>query len=213
MELSRRLSQLEKGISFLMGELAAREGVIQERSEGIEWLRGVVRDKEMTIAELERGVAWLRKEISEREITSRHFDRSPRLLENCRPEVAPPLAKAPSYRATAFRTGIGTPAIRARRVSLRATPSRRMDGRCCAHIEDRQDVGMQKRRNRVRFALEPRQRFWIGRRGGSNDLDCDVTIQTRVAGAIDLAHAARSERRQDRVRPKRLPCNVIGAKL
>ncbi len=62
-----RLSQLERGISFLMGQLAARDRVIDERDEGIEWLRKVVRDKEMTIAELEKGVAWLRKEIETRE--------------------------------------------------------------------------------------------------------------------------------------------------
>ena len=62
-----RLRQQERGISFLMGQLAARDRVIHERDEGIEWLRRVVRDKEMTIAELEKGVAWLRKEIEARE--------------------------------------------------------------------------------------------------------------------------------------------------
>jgi len=72
-------------------------------------------------------------------------------------------------------------------------------------VEDRQDVGMRKGRNRVRFSLEPRQRFRIVRDGGRNDLDRDVTIQTRIARAIDLAHATRSERRQDRVRSERLP--------
>jgi hypothetical protein len=67
MALSLRLRQQELGISFLMGQLAARDRVIHERDEGIEWLRRVVRDKEMTIAELERGVAWLRKEVEARE--------------------------------------------------------------------------------------------------------------------------------------------------
>ena len=67
MALSLRLRQQELGISFLMGQLAARDRVIHERDEGIEWLRRVIRDKEMTIAELEKGVAWLRKEIEARE--------------------------------------------------------------------------------------------------------------------------------------------------
>ena len=67
MALSLRLRQQELGISFLMGQLAARDRVIHERDEGIEWLRRVVRDKETTIAELEKGVAWLRKEIEARE--------------------------------------------------------------------------------------------------------------------------------------------------
>jgi glycosyltransferase involved in cell wall biosynthesis len=67
MALSLRLRQQERGISFLMGQLAARDRVIHERDDGIEWLRNVVRDKEATIAELEKGVAWLRKEIEARE--------------------------------------------------------------------------------------------------------------------------------------------------
>jgi uncharacterized protein (DUF3084 family) len=68
MAMSVRLNRLEKGISFLMGELASRNRTIQEREKGIEWLQGVVRDKDVTIAQLETGVAWLRKEIEERDV-------------------------------------------------------------------------------------------------------------------------------------------------
>jgi len=75
-------------------------------------------------------------------------------------------------------------------------------------LEDRQDIGMRQVRNRVRFSLEPRERFRIVRDGGRNDLDRDATIQTRMARAIDLAHTARSDQRQDRVWPKRLPCGA-----
>jgi Methyltransferase domain len=66
--MNLRLSRQEKGIAFLMGELALRNRTIQERDEGIEWLRSVVRDKESTIAGLENGVGWLRKEIAERDV-------------------------------------------------------------------------------------------------------------------------------------------------
>jgi glycosyltransferase involved in cell wall biosynthesis len=69
MALSLRVSQQEKGIAFLVAEIAARDRTIKERDEGIEWLRGVIRDKELTIAELEKGVAWLRTEVAERERT------------------------------------------------------------------------------------------------------------------------------------------------
>jgi hypothetical protein len=48
-------------------------------------------------------------------------------------------------------------------------------------LEDRQDIGMRQGRNRVRFSLEPRERFRIVRDGGRNDPDRDVTIQTRIA--------------------------------
>jgi len=67
MALSLRVSQQEKGIAFLVAEIAARDRTIRERDEGIEWLRGVIRDKELTIVELEKGVAWLRTEIAERD--------------------------------------------------------------------------------------------------------------------------------------------------
>ena len=76
MALSLRLVQQEKGIAFLIDELASRDRRVQEREEGIEWLRGVVRDKELTIAELEKGVAWLRKEIEERDFLLRALQAS-----------------------------------------------------------------------------------------------------------------------------------------
>jgi glycosyltransferase involved in cell wall biosynthesis len=69
MALSLRVSQQEKGIAFLVAEIAARDRTLRERDEGIDWLRGVIRDKELTIAELEKGVAWLRTEVAERERT------------------------------------------------------------------------------------------------------------------------------------------------
>jgi hypothetical protein len=65
--LRARLIQQERGITFLMGEVTAREQTIREREAGIEWLRGVVRDKEESVAELERGIEWLRKELRDRE--------------------------------------------------------------------------------------------------------------------------------------------------
>ncbi|HVH26171.1 MAG TPA: class I SAM-dependent methyltransferase [Vicinamibacterales bacterium] len=71
MAMSVRLSRQDKGISFLMSELASSNRAIQEREKGIEWLQGVVRDKEATIAELENGVAWLRKEVAERDLLIR----------------------------------------------------------------------------------------------------------------------------------------------
>jgi glycosyltransferase involved in cell wall biosynthesis/predicted O-methyltransferase YrrM len=65
--LNLRLRQQERGIAFLMDQLAARDRVIAERDEGIGWLLNVVRDKETTITELEKGVAWLKKEIESRD--------------------------------------------------------------------------------------------------------------------------------------------------
>ena len=52
----------------------------------------------------------------------------------------------------------------------------------------------------LRFALEPREPIGVGGERLGQDLDRDVAIQLRVARAIDLAHAAGAEGRQDLVR-------------
>ena len=64
---------------------------------------------------------------------------------------------------------------------------------------------MRKSRNRVRFPLEPCQRFRIVRDGGRNDLIATSRFK-RASKGDRPAHATRSERRQDPARPERLPC-------
>ena len=56
---------------------------------------------------------------------------------------------------------------------------------------------MIQRRERLRFAREPREAIGIVREGVGQDLDRDVAIQLRVARAIHLAHAAVADRRGD----------------
>src|SRR5450755_2092449 len=64
------------------------------------------------------------------------------------------------------------------------------------------DVGMVQRRNCPGFALHAL--FEFGRRGkmGSKNFDRYRSIEADIAGAIHLAHAARSQRRLDLVRAK-----------
>ena len=52
----------------------------------------------------------------------------------------------------------------------------------------------------LRFALESREAIGVAREHLGQDLDRDVTIELRVARAIDLAHAAGAEGREDFVR-------------
>ena len=59
------------------------------------------------------------------------------------------------------------------------------------------DVRMVQRRERLRFALEPREAIGIAGERVRQDLDRDVAIQLRVARAVDLAHAAFADRRDD----------------
>ena len=53
---------------------------------------------------------------------------------------------------------------------------------------DRRDVRMIERGEDFRFALKPRQPVGVGCERRWQDFDGDVTLQLRIARAIDLAH-------------------------
>src|SRR5258706_16428966 len=59
---------------------------------------------------------------------------------------------------------------------------------------------MVERRNRARLAFELCAQIRIARKLARQDLDRDGAIEPRVPRAVDLAHAARAERREDVVR-------------
>ena len=62
---------------------------------------------------------------------------------------------------------------------------------------DVSDVWMIERRQRLRFAREPREPFGIAHERGRQDLQRDVAIELRVVGTVDLAHSAGAEQRDD----------------
>ena len=62
-----------------------------------------------------------------------------------------------------------------------------------ADVVHRQDVGMVQRCGRVCFLLESAEAIGIGRERGGQHLDRDVAPKSRIARAIDLAHAARAD--------------------
>ena len=66
-----------------------------------------------------------------------------------------------------------------------------------ARVEDADDVRMRERGDGLRFALEPRPPIGVGGERGRQDLDRHVTLEPRVPGAIDLAHSAFANRRED----------------
>ena len=59
------------------------------------------------------------------------------------------------------------------------------------------DVRVIQRCEHLRFATESGEAIGIVGNGGKQDLDRNVAIQLRVAGAIDLTHPARTERGED----------------
>ena len=66
-----------------------------------------------------------------------------------------------------------------------------------ADVMDGADVRIVQRRDDAGFLLEALARFRIGRQRAGQDLDGHRAIQPGVTGAVDLAHAARADRRDD----------------
>ena len=64
------------------------------------------------------------------------------------------------------------------------------------------DVRMIQRRQRLGFPVEARQTFGIARQSGGHHLDGDLAVEPRILSAIHLAHAARAQRRQNRIGPQ-----------
>src|SRR5262249_52236162 len=71
-----------------------------------------------------------------------------------------------------------------------------------ADVVDGEDVRVRQRRDRLRLALEARERVGIGGQLRDEDLDGDVAIEPRIARAVDVAHPARAEVGEDFVRPE-----------
>src|SRR5205823_1529312 len=66
-------------------------------------------------------------------------------------------------------------------------------------FEDGDDVAMLQPRRGPRFAVETRPRRLVGREVRRHDLDGDVAIEHRIAGAKEHAHAAASDALEDLV--------------
>ena len=63
-------------------------------------------------------------------------------------------------------------------------------------VVDDEDVGVIELGGGAGFLLEAREAFGIRGEAGVDDLDRDVTAEPRVPRPVNLAHAARAERRQ-----------------
>jgi hypothetical protein len=62
---------------------------------------------------------------------------------------------------------------------------------------DLRDVRMIELCEQLRLALKPREALRVAREGRRQHLDRHVALQCRIACAVHLAHAARTERRSD----------------
>jgi hypothetical protein len=61
---------------------------------------------------------------------------------------------------------------------------------------------MIERRERLRLALETHQAIGVEGKRLRQDLERNITIEPRVAGPVDLAHSASTERRREGVGPE-----------
>jgi hypothetical protein len=71
-----------------------------------------------------------------------------------------------------------------------------------ADIEERADVGVGELREGTRFAVEPLAQLRVGGERTGQHLDRDGPIEPRIAGLVDLAHAAGADGRDDLVGSK-----------
>ena len=69
-----------------------------------------------------------------------------------------------------------------------------------ADVVQRADVRVIELRYRPRLAVESITKLRIGRQRFREDLDGDGSIQTRIAGLVDLAHAAFAQLVEDSIR-------------
>ena len=72
-------------------------------------------------------------------------------------------------------------------------------------VEQRADVGMVERGDRLRLALEALAALVVLREADGKDLDGDAAVEAGVLPAPDLAHAAGADRRLKLVRPEPRP--------
>jgi hypothetical protein len=79
---------------------------------------------------------------------------------------------------------------------------RRGGGRRFFDAVNGRDVGVIERGQRPRLALESREPFGVVREDVRQGLDSDVAAQAVVAGTVDFAHAARTERGNHFIRPE-----------
>ena len=106
------------------------------------------------------------------------------------------------WRAIGMASSIGTAPLAmpvGQRRALDQLEDEGGDGLRFLEAVDGADVGMVERRQHLRFALESRQPVRVGGHRRRQYLDGDVTLQLAVAGAIDLAHAARAQGPDDGV--------------
>jgi hypothetical protein len=71
------------------------------------------------------------------------------------------------------------------------------DAGVVAVVEDRQDVRVRERSDCFRFALESQERRRAVDQARRQHFDRDVAIELGIARAIDLAHPAGADRRDD----------------
>jgi hypothetical protein len=86
---------------------------------------------------------------------------------------------------------------RGERLALEVLHHEELEAVLAAHVEQRADVWVAERRDHPCFAVETVSELGIGSEIRREDLDGDGPVETRVAGAIDLAHAARAQRDRD----------------
>ncbi len=88
---------------------------------------------------------------------------------------------------------------RAQRLAFEQLGDRVMNAVLRAEIEDGQDVWMRQRGHRARLAIETVERRAVALEMRRQDLDRYIAVQSRILGAVNLAHPANGDELEDRV--------------
>jgi hypothetical protein len=89
------------------------------------------------------------------------------------------------------------------RLAVEVFHDEKIDAGLLPDVVDGADMRMIQRGNGPSLALEPLLQFGMAGDMSGERLDGDGSIEARVSGFVDLAHAARAERRLDLVRAER----------
>jgi hypothetical protein len=103
--------------------------------------------------------------------------------------------KDPPYARDAVGERVAVDELKDERTKVHASFTRAL-----LEAVDRADVRMLERGQDLRFALESREPFSVGREELGQDLQRDVAAETRIARAIHLTHAAGAKRAGDLIR-------------
>jgi hypothetical protein len=97
------------------------------------------------------------------------------------------------------------------RLSREQFHDQEMDGARVTDVEERANARVGQAGDRPRLLVEAAEQVGVTGEIGPHDLESDLAVEPRVAGAVNFTHTTRTERRDDLVGPQCQPRAQHGA--